>query len=127
MPLRCRPRTRDGRKEQAYLASPGGGRRLQSINHVQHRFGPQARQQVLRQVYPPNRPRLIHQKLSRTRDGVSLLASALMDHAVGSNRAGARIGQERERIALSLTKLSRFFRRIDTDRNDLCTTRDKFR
>ena len=107
--------------------SPGGRRRRHPIDHLQYRFRTQARQQVLRQVHPPNRPRFINEKLGRTRDVVSLLASALMHHTIGSNRVGARIGQERERIALGLTKVSRFFARIDADRHDLRAARDKFR
>jgi len=115
------------RRNGTYIPSPGGRRRRHPIDHLQNRFRPQACQQVLRQVHPPNRPRLINEKLGRTRDVVSLLAAALMHHTIGSNRVGMRIGQERERIALGLTKVSRFFARIDADRHDLRAARNKFR
>ncbi len=109
------------------IDSPRGNRRRHPIDHFQHRFRPQARQQTLRQVHPPNRPRLIHQKLRGTRDVTSLFASVLVNHSVGSNRLGARVGQNGERITLRLRKLSGIFRRIDADPYHLRAARDKFR
>ena len=69
---------------------------------------------------------MIHQKLGRTCDVASLLASALMKHAISPNRFGAGIGKNWERITLAFTKLPRFFTGIDTDRDHLRIARGKF-
>ena len=103
-----------------------GGRR-HSVDHVQYRFRPQARQQVLRQVHPPNRSRLIYEELGGTRYVVSVLAAMLMDHAIGSNRIRVRVGEDGERVSLALRKAARFFRRINADCNHLRAASDKFR
>jgi hypothetical protein len=102
-------------------------RSFRSIDHVQYCFGPQARQQGLGQVHPPNRPRLIHQELGRTRGVLSILASTSMDHSIGSNRTRVRVGEDGKRVSLALRKAARFFRRINADCHHLRAARDKFR
>jgi hypothetical protein len=86
---------------------------------MQYRFWPEAGEQSLRQVHPPDRTSLVDQELSRTRKVLSILAALFMEHPISANSRGFGIRQECERVALAFTQLPSLFVRIDTDRDDL--------
>lgn len=101
----------------ALLPSGEGRTSLQSLRSLQNLFWPRAHPIILRQHPPTNSAGRVNQKFRWPRDVFAILALALVNQIVTSNRVKFCIGKKREGVSGFLTERARFFRRVDANRN----------
>src|SRR5260370_19324083 len=99
---------------------------LQLVDGLEGFFRMQARYDAVGQVVAADGSFFVYQEFGWARDVVSVLGCMLVEHAVSTDGFGVWIGEERERVAASGSKLSRFLRRIDADRYHFNAVRGEF-
>src|SRR5260370_10034498 len=87
----------------------------------------EARYDALGQVFPAEGSFFVYQEFGWARDVVSVLGCMLVEDAVSTDGFGVWIGEERERVAASGSKLSRFLRRMCAERYHFDSGREECR
>ena len=95
----------------------------QRLRGRDHLFRTRPNAKIPGQVHPAHRPRSIDEKLSGSRDVLSILAAAFVEQVVSADDFRLWIGKERIRVPGLLSQIRRLLRRIDADRDGPYTHR----